>query len=254
MQTNEYAYIHNIASGIWGLKSGMNVKATTQMRDYIIKELLQGKVLTEQSLAARFNVSRTPVREILSVIEKQGLVERGKNAGISLRKPSVKEILEVYDLRIALEGMAARTLALHINSDTLRMLGKFADKADSSRAKGGISYDRLQKADFHFHKNMIEHCGNSHLSRVADNFCILSMSFQLIDRIQRKPVLHVLRFTHGHILNALSTSEPAKAEEAVRRHLQEAKMHIITDILGPGVVSAEIYPLKERSCIDSKQR
>ena len=66
--------------------------------------------LTETTLASQFNVSRTPVREALRRLEQDGLVERGAR-GMQVRARSPEEILQIYEVRIVLEGSAARAAA-----------------------------------------------------------------------------------------------------------------------------------------------
>lgn len=69
-----------------------------------------GSSLVETAIAARYGISRTPVREALSRLEQDGLVER-RDRGMEVRSCSPEEILEIYGVRIVLEGLAARTAA-----------------------------------------------------------------------------------------------------------------------------------------------
>jgi DNA-binding GntR family transcriptional regulator len=82
-----------------------------ELREAIVDGTLDADTpLTEVALAARYNVSRTPVREALRRLEQDGLVERGAR-GMQLRDRSPEEILEIYEVRITLEGAAARAAA-----------------------------------------------------------------------------------------------------------------------------------------------
>ena len=67
--------------------------------------------MTEQELGKRFDLSRTPVRDALKVLENEGLIERRKRKGIYLKALSISEVLALYDVRSVLEGFAGRLAA-----------------------------------------------------------------------------------------------------------------------------------------------
>ncbi|MGV9796499.1 GntR family transcriptional regulator [Mycobacterium sp. NPDC003449] len=82
-----------------------------QLREAIVDgAFAAGDPLTELALAAQYRVSRTPVREALRRLEQDGLVQRGPR-GMQVRGRSPEEILEIYEVRIILEGAAARAAA-----------------------------------------------------------------------------------------------------------------------------------------------
>lgn len=82
-----------------------------RLREEIVEGLVgAGAPLVEAAIAARFGISRTPVREALRRLEQDGLVQRG-NRGMEVRSRSPEEILEIYGVRILLEGLAAKSAA-----------------------------------------------------------------------------------------------------------------------------------------------
>jgi DNA-binding GntR family transcriptional regulator len=78
--------------------------------------------LRQETLAAEFNVSRTPVREALRMLQAKGMVELVPNRGALVRGPSSRDIREAYVLRAELEGFAAQLAADYIRDDELRQL------------------------------------------------------------------------------------------------------------------------------------
>jgi len=85
--------------------------AYERLREEIVEGRLDpGAPLVEAVIAARFHVSRTPVREALRRLEQDGLVERG-DRGMMVRARSPEEILEIYGVRVLLEGLAAKLAA-----------------------------------------------------------------------------------------------------------------------------------------------
>lgn len=89
-------------------------------------ELAPGQVLVETSLASLCNVSRTPIREALTRLEQDGLVER-TDRGMAVRQRSPEEILDIYETRIVLEAMAARIAADRRSDHDVRLLQRLAD-------------------------------------------------------------------------------------------------------------------------------
>lgn len=85
--------------------------AYERLREEIVEGMVEpGAPLVEAAIAARFGISRTPVREALRRLEQDGLVERG-DRGMEVRSRSPEEILEIYGVRVVLEGLAARGAA-----------------------------------------------------------------------------------------------------------------------------------------------
>lgn len=83
-----------------------------QLRDRILRgEFPTGFHLQEVPLAGELGVSRTPIREALALLAKEGLLEPGPKRGYKIRKFAVEDILDAYEVRATLEGMACRLLA-----------------------------------------------------------------------------------------------------------------------------------------------
>jgi DNA-binding GntR family transcriptional regulator len=89
--------------------------------DIVARRLDAGASLVETELADRYGTSRTPVREALRRLEQDGLLERGRR-GLQVRAPSAAEILEIYEVRIDLEALAAALAAeRHTPLDLVRL-------------------------------------------------------------------------------------------------------------------------------------
>ena len=91
---------------------GSRVRVLDALRDEVIRGQLEpGTPLSELALAERYGVSRTPIREALKQLQIEGLVEIVPRVGTFVRRPSRREIVELFELKEVLEGMGARLLA-----------------------------------------------------------------------------------------------------------------------------------------------
>ena len=100
--------MHSVSGG----GSSSTEEVTAKLRELIMSgQFEQGERLTETGLAARLNVSRTPVRLALATLEKEDLVEGAPNRGFRVRRFSVEDMREIMEVRAVLEGMGARLLA-----------------------------------------------------------------------------------------------------------------------------------------------
>jgi DNA-binding GntR family transcriptional regulator len=90
-----------------GRKSGSSRVFETLRRSILEGEYGPNERLVEEQLAERLRVSRTPIRQALTMLEAEGLVEIEPNKGAAVRSFSVEDVWEIYDLRAVLEGRAA---------------------------------------------------------------------------------------------------------------------------------------------------
>lgn len=215
----------------------METSFLSKVQDLVVEEVLSGARVTEQILAQRLGVSRTPVREALGTLEEQGILERRKYHGIRLRKPSLRDLVEMYDLRTALEGVAARILAVNIDQNELKKLDILAKQCDQLTESRLDNDPENQRVDLQFHHRIVDKCGNRHLKKVFDTFKVLDISFRLYNIKPAK--MGKFKYTHQAIVDALKSRNPDKAEKIMRFHLQESKDFIIKVYLGPN------YPLSE---------
>ncbi len=194
------------------------------IRNSIIKkEYKPGERLTEASLSRKFGVSRTPIREVLSQIEKEGFVKITPSAGAKVVELSDKEILDIYDLLIALEGTACKLACFKITDEQIEKLKEYNFLCE--RATADDNTDLLVELNSRFHWLITETTDNSYLINTRSNFR------QLVDYVSFIfPHIHGQgRATvQGHIkiIDALTARNPPLAEFIMREHLEEAKKNL----------------------------
>ncbi|WP_373455397.1 GntR family transcriptional regulator [Vibrio splendidus] len=152
-------------------------------------ELAPGSKISEPELAKRFEVSRGPLREAIMRVEGLGLIERIPHVGARVITFSADKLLELYAVREALEGMAARLAARHITQEELIGLeGLLSTHSKHIDEVEGSSYFH-QHGDFDFHYRIIKASRNSKLiSLLCDElYHLLRMYRYQSPRAQSRP-------------------------------------------------------------------
>ncbi|MGF1684114.1 GntR family transcriptional regulator [Photobacterium minamisatsumaniensis] len=200
---------------------------TELLVDLIVSgECPAGSKISEPELAKRFGVSRGPLREALMKMESFGLVERVPHVGARVVALTHEKLIEIYAVREALEGMAARLACIHINEDELAGLEalltthqQHIDDVD------GASYFH-QQGDFDFHYRIIKASRNSKLiSLLCDElYHLLRMYRYQSQRSHSRPEQAIKE--HFHLLSALKERDGELAEMLMRRHIMRSRQLI----------------------------
>jgi DNA-binding GntR family transcriptional regulator len=218
-------------------------RATEVLHDAIVTGRLRpGERLVQQQLADELGISRTPLREALRRLEQEGLVVV-VNRGLAVADPEPEALLDIYNLREVLDGLAARLAAARMSNEELDELEALHRRGDG--LDRGIDPDGWRKLNADFH-NFILRCAQSPaLSRV--------MPAGRISRHLRYPsaFLHPARIQAGHadheaILAALRARDGTAAEAAARSHMRRVQAALREDIERAAQTSAapRLRPLR----------
>ena len=174
---------------------------------------------TEEQLGRDLGVSRTPLRDAINALAKDGFVRVEPRRGASVRDFQLRDLIEVYDIRIALEGLAAKLAAGKINHDVLERL---ADEFKNNDAR------KLLKADTSLHQIVIESCNNVKLRGMLTNLGNLVQVFRTAGyrsttRSKSATVYHI------KIVKALMNRDGSEAERLMREHIEKTKNEIINE-------------------------
>lgn len=176
------------------------------------QELMPGEKLVQEELAKQLGISRTPLLLALERLEQDMLVERMPRRGLYVKKMRYKDLLDAFDCREALEGLAARLAAEHITKEQVRELEDlFAPFRKNSRR---IDQQAYRKADQRFHQRIIELSDNRMLTRISILGNVLSVSYQ--KGLVRPPGETLPE--HRAIIKALAQHDSALAEKLIREH------------------------------------
>jgi DNA-binding GntR family transcriptional regulator len=187
------------------------------IRDAILDLSLEvGSPLVEDDLAKQLGTSKTPVRDALLALERDGLVTRIPYKGTYVTEVSLKDATEIFELRAVLEGLAARLAARNLSPKVLDEAEDLLDKADEELSRG--NGDGASAYGVQFHQLIHTHADNSRLKPILENLeSQLQRLRRMSDQVQGR--LEKSSLEHRAVLAALRTGDPAAAEQAMRQHL-----------------------------------
>ncbi|CZF79226.1 GntR family transcriptional regulator [Grimontia kaedaensis] len=194
-------------------------------------EIASGSKISEPELARRYECSRGPLREAIMRLEGLGLIERIPHVGARVITLTPEKLVELYAVREALEGMAARLAARNIKQDELQgiedLLTKHSRHIDEVE---GASYFH-QYGDFDFHYRVIMASRNQKLINLlcGELYHLLRMYRYQSPKTQSRPN-HALE-EHKFILHAIRNRDEELAELAMRRHIAGSRKAIEQQIL-----------------------
>jgi DNA-binding GntR family transcriptional regulator len=192
-------------------------------RRIVSNELPFGTKLSEDNLATQLGVSRTPVREALNRLAQEGLVTVSPGRGASVATFSFDDMVQLLEIREALEGMAARLASSLITKSTLNKLRELLEVGAPERERNGYNgYTGYLDADREFHEAITSACGNRHLSHLMrslrDRIQMLRYRSVILPGRARKSFQE-----HVQILDALNRRDADCAEERIRTHIRNVQ-------------------------------
>ncbi len=179
--------------------------------------------LDERALGEQLGVSRTPVREAISRLEQEGIVENIARRGAFVVRKSKSEILDIVDVWAALESMAARLATSRASDEEISQLrSKFAT-LDGDEARAHI--DEYSDANIEFHQTIIR-LGHSELITQMANQIFFHMRAIRASTIGDRNRVAQSIMDHSRIIEAIEERDAYHAEQLVRDHALELAKHI----------------------------
>jgi DNA-binding GntR family transcriptional regulator len=198
--------------------NGLATKAYLKMREAILSgKHLPGEALYEVHIAERFGMSRTPVREALNVLAREGFVDALPGRGFLVPRWSHQDVRELYELRESLEGFATACAAKNITPVEIEQLEKLHD--DYVKA---TDWEKLVKLGDTFHNKIVEYGRNKRLTKILDSLkAQISMTrvSQLRDIQGRRDESER---EHRAILDAIVKRDGDLAERNARQHIRSS--------------------------------
>jgi DNA-binding GntR family transcriptional regulator len=202
-------------------------RAYTALRDVIVSLNVYdepGDVrLDERQLAQDLGISRTPVREAMAQLEREGFVRSIPRRGIYVVRKTKREVIEMITAWAALESMAARLITLNATGEEIANLRAMFSRFDNGEIHARL--DEYSEVNIQFHQAIIRMSHNTVLIHLAENL------FAHMRMIRRKTIGEDDRATrsirdHMNIIQALEARDTDRAEELVRQHALGLAEHV----------------------------
>lgn len=198
-----------------------------EMKQAIVSgRLAQGAKLNEPVLAREFGISRGPLREAIRRLEGLGLVRHVPHAGARVVRHSLEELVEIYHVREALEGMAARLAAENMSDEEVRgltaLLGQHEQQQD---LREDTAYFQ-REGDLDFHYRIIQGSHNATLIQmlVGGLYHLVRMYRYQFSTVSNRPQKALNE--HRRIVEAIEARDADLAELLMRRHISRARENI----------------------------
>ena len=179
--------------------------------------------LDERSLAEQFGISRTPVREAMAQLEREGFVRSVPRRGVYVVRKSKREVIELITAWAALESMAARLITQNASDEEIALLRRMFTTFEDGKIRAHL--DEYSEINIEFHQAIVRLSRNTVLIQLAENL------FTHMRMIRRKTIGEKDRADrsirdHMHIIEALETRDIARAETLVRDHALGLADHV----------------------------
>jgi DNA-binding GntR family transcriptional regulator len=190
-------------------------------------QISSGDKLNEGEFAAALGISKTPVREAVNRLEKEGLVEILPQRGAFVVQFSEKDILELFLIRENLEGLAARLAAERINKENLVKLESHIQGFKEPFTEKEIQ--RYAKEDFKFHQNIVMLSDSQRLIKLISTLYDHIRVFRLTT-IGLSEKMKVSLEEHHLIVEALRLRDPEASDQRVRQHIRHVREGVMENI------------------------
>jgi len=179
--------------------------------------------LDERQLSLSLGVSRTPIREAMTLLEQEGLLRTVPRRGIFIVRKTKKQIVEMIEMWAALESMAARLATLNASDEDIAGLRTMFDEFRNATPAEHI--DEYSDANIAFHQAIIRLSGSHLMGETIENLfihvrAIRRMTISQADRAARSIVDHM------RIIEALERRDTELAERLVRQHSLDLAAHV----------------------------
>jgi DNA-binding GntR family transcriptional regulator len=214
---------HRTPAGSAKNASNLAAQIYTQLKaDIFDFRLLPGDKFSEGDIAARMQVSRTPVRQALFWLQREGYVDVSFRSGWQIRAFDFKYFEDLYEVRVMMETSAiAKIVGLKLTSrlDPLRDIWCVAQKKQLDDPAAVASLDEA------FHARLVAAVGNDEMSRIHED---VTERIRIIRRLDftKKPRIVATYREHAAILKAIFADDPDGAQQMIRAHIAESQAEV----------------------------
>lgn len=195
----------------------------------ILHKIVSGKIpagqrLAEERLGREYHVSRTPIRETLFALERDGLIERSHNCGARVLAFTADDVEQIYEIRRALECLAVRRAVRNL---LLTELYQLEHRLEAVLEAQGANQHKLQlETDLEVHRLIVSRSGNQRLIAYLDNISLLLYSLRLVSLLTDDQNRESAQ-QHLGIVRALIKRDGDLAERLLAEHLDHGMRNVL---------------------------
>ncbi len=191
----------------------------------IYHEFKPGDRIIDKHLAEELGVSRSLVRQVLTILEKEELVTLIPRTGFYVKEITRRDVEEIYDIRKLLETYATELAVPRLSNEDIARVSKVFEEARKDLEKDKV--EKFIEADARLHEMLINNCGNERLKKMVNKYNNQYIFYRVIDlsRVERAKESY---FEHYKIFKAVKTKKAELAAELMAQHIENAK-NIILD-------------------------
>ncbi len=201
------------------------------LREAILSGRLRpGERVSDLKVAGEMGISRAPVREALHQLAARGLLVEEPRRGMFVTRLSRSSVQHVYDCRRALEGLAARRIAVATGrGDAVARLRQIVGEMDEASREGDPL--AMAEVDHRFHTTLCDLTGNAWLIRLYQQLADQSRLMQTLDSVAHADSdKRQLVMLHEPIVTAIATGDPDQAEQAVVAHIDLSERLFLDEV------------------------
>ncbi|MES1923965.1 GntR family transcriptional regulator [Salinisphaera sp. T31B1] len=191
-------------------------------------EFVNGERLREEELAARYGVSRTPVRTALQRLANDGFVVMSPHAGAIVRGYNMREMYEIFEVRALLEPQAARLAATERTDAHLHTLERLCEQMEALGEARPPDYLQIAPLNNRFHQVVIEASGQRCILQIVNNLIELNLIMKSYKKFDESDLPRSF-FEHRQLLNAITQREPELAGAIMRSHILAARANFLSE-------------------------
>ena len=192
----------------------------------LVGELKSGQVLRQEELARQFNVSRVPLREALSQLEADGLIEARPRRGYAVASLDPEEIVEIFELLMIIEEHAGRIAARSRTAQDIADVEAIVEALDTLDPKTEDFSRRWTLLNYEFHHRIIASSRRKRLTRIAGTLRSISDPYVGME-IDLTGDAEAAGHEHGEILEAFRAGDSCGLAELSRRHVEHTARRLL---------------------------
>ena len=220
------------------MRERKSISIADQIFEQLEREILAGKyprgeMLSELRLSEEMGVSRTPIREAIRRLEQENILEEA-GRGVIVVGISREDMLDMYEIRVRIEGLAAEWAAERISDEALNEMRETVELQRFYTEKQGIdNSNQIKNLDSRFHEQLYKATGSRALDITLSNLHKKMTKFRMASVSKRSRALQSVE-EHEAILDALTRHDPEAARIAVEQHVSKARDRMREMLDSPG--------------------